>query len=339
MRLTPIQLSEHLQRKKFASLYLIAGDEPFQIRECIDMIRDFTRAHGFTERMTFTVETGFDWQMLAQETQSLSLFAYKRLLELHLGDKNPDKAGIAVLIDYATHPPPDMVLLITKNKLDNKSKWLNELEKHCVITQVRPIELSQLTPWIAQRMKQQGLKPSAEAIQVLADRSEGHLLACAQEIEKLRLLYGAGPINATQVLEAVADSARFELFDWVDTVFTGDAKRSMRQLQQLQAEGYEPVLITWALTREIRLLYQLSYAVTTGQSQEQAFKTYRVWQNRKKILSSALNRHPLTRWQQFLQRAIQLDKISKGMAQGRAWDELLRLSLQVAHSKFSKVFS
>jgi len=284
MRLTPIQLNEHLQRKKFASLYLIAGDEPFQLRECIDKVRDSARAQGFTERMTFTLETGFDWSILEQETQSLSLFSRKRLLELHLGDKSPDKAGLTVLTAYATRPPPDTVLLVTKNKLDNKSKWLAELEKNCVVIPIRPIELAHLTPWIAQQMKQQGLKPSPEAIQVLAERSEGHLLACAQEIEKLRLLYGTSAINATQVLSAVADSARFELFDWVDTVFAGDTKREMRQLQQLQAEGYDPVLVTWALTREIRSLYQLSHAMALGHSQEQAFRTYRVWQNRKNIV-------------------------------------------------------
>lgn len=338
MSLTPAQFVEQLRRKKLASLYLIAGDEPFQVRECIDNVRSFARAQGFTERLTFTVETGFDWQLLEQETQSLSLFARKRLLELHLGDKNPDKAGITVLTAYATHPPADTVLLITKNKWDSKSKWLADLGKNCVMTQIRPITLQQLTAWIAQQMKQQGLQPSSEAIQVLAERSEGHLLACAQEIEKLRLIYGAGAIDATQVLEAVADSARFELFNWVDTVFAGDAKRSMRQLQQLQAEGYDPVLITWALTREIRLLCQLSYAVAQGQSQEQAFKTYRVWQNRKGLLSSALNRHPLTGWQQFLQHALQIDKMSKGMAPGRAWDELLRLSLQIAHAKLKDFY-
>jgi len=47
----------------------------------------------------------------------------------------------------------------------------------------------------------------------------------------------------------------------------------------------------------------------------------------------------LTRWQVFLQQAIQIDKMSKGMAPGRAWDELLRLSLQVASAKFVEVFN
>ncbi len=334
MRLKPAQLTNHLQRQGFAPLYLLTGDEPLQMMECADILRTFARHQGFTERIVLTVETGFDWSLLDKEANTLSLFAQRRLLEIRLGNKSPGNEGTKALIAYANKLPTDTVLLITADKLDaskQKTKWFTTLDKQGIVIQVWPIDVSQLPGWIAQRLNQYGFQASPEAINLIAERSEGHLLACAQEIHKLHLLYGTGRLETAQVLEAVADSARFEVFNWVDTVLAGDKQRSVRQLQGLRAEGVEPVLVAWALNKEIRNLSQITYALKTGQRQEQLFKTYRIWQSRKNAVSSAIKRHPQpSRWQQFLQEMVQIDRMIKGVEKGNPWDELQLLCLRVA---------
>lgn len=330
MKLRYSQFQKHLQKGPLAPLYLLMGEEPFQLREGVDQVRTHARARGFTERIVLTVETGFDWNTFGQATQNLSLFARKRLIELQLGEKSPDKVGTTALIDYATQPSPATLLLVTATKVDAKNKWLPLFEEKGVVVQISPLAAKDLPSWIYEQMIARGLQPSEDAVQLLAERSEGHLLACAQEIEKLRLIYGTGAITATQVLETVADSARFDLFQWIDTVVSGDGVRSLRQLQQLRMEGYEPVLVLWALTREIRNLCQLSQAMAKGQTQEQVFKAYHVWQNRKSLIASALNRYSVTDWYQFLRWAVRIDSMTKGMAPGRPWDEILQLSLRVA---------
>lgn len=334
MKLKPVQLSTHFKQQGLASLYLLTGDEPLQMMECADTLRAFARHQGFSERIVLSVETGFDWSSLDEHANSLSLFATRRLLEIRLSNKSPGTEGTKALIAYANQPPADTVLLVTADKLDaskQKTKWFTALEERGVVIQVWPLAVSELPGWIAQRMKQQDLQASAEVAQMIAERSEGHLLACAQEIEKLRLLYGSGRIDTNQVLEAVADSARFEVFSWMDTILTGDVQRSVRQLQSLRTEGIEPILVAWALNREIRNLCQMTYALRKGQRQEQVFKTYRVWQNRKNIISRALKRHPQPNiWQQFLKKTVQIDRIIKGIESGNPWDEIQQLSLQVA---------
>ena len=63
------------------------------------------------------------------------------------------------------------------------------------------------------------------------------------------------------------------------------------------------------------------------------FKTFRVWQQRKSVIIRAMKRHPPGVWQKFLLATTQLDRIIKGVDRGNIWDELLRLSLQVAGVK------
>jgi DNA polymerase-3 subunit delta len=304
--------------------------------ECGDMIRQFARQNGYSERAILTVEKSFNWSSLSDEANNLSLFSQQRLIELRLGNKSLGNDGAKALLSYLQHPPKDTVLLISADKLDSskqKSKWFTALDKAGLIIQVWSIDAQKLPDWVAQRLRQQGLQATQEIAHLIAERSEGHLLACAQEIEKLKLLYGEGKIELSQVIEAISDNARFEIFDWVDTILAGNIKRSVRQLNGLRAEGFEPVLITWALDREIRNLAHIAYALQQGQSPDQVFRKYRIWDSRKNLIHTAIKRHSLRKWHYFLKQTAQIDRVIKGMAVGNVWDELLKLALQVAGIK------
>ena len=337
MKIKANQLNTHLKKQGVSKLYFVTGDEPLQMMESMDMLRQNARSQGFSERTVLTVEKGFDWQSLNQHADNFSLFAVKRLLELQLGKQSFGNEGIKALQHYITHATEDTVLLISADKLDaskQKTKWFELIDKQGIVVQVMPIDKTQLPQWVQQRLYQAGLQASTEAVTMIAERSEGHLLACAQEIEKLKLLYGEGHIDAEQVLEAVADSARYEVFDWIDTVLAGNVVRCVHQLTRLRGEGVEVILLAWALTREIRNLYQMAYALKQGQKQEQVFKIFRVWQQRKQLVSLALKRHKLSDWQTYLLKTVELDKMIKGMSPGNPWDALQRLGLQVSGIPF-----
>src|SRR5690606_30470891 len=127
-----------------------------------------------------------------------------------------------------------------------------------------PVDAQKLPAWIRQRMQSRGLQPAPEAVALLSERVEGNLMAAAQEIEKLVLLHGPGPLDAATVQAAVADSARFDVFGLVDTALAGEVARSQRMLTGLRGEGVEPVLILWALAREIRSLAAMAGEVARG---------------------------------------------------------------------------
>ena len=62
-------------------------------------------------------------------------------------------------------------------------------------------------------------------------------------------------------------------------------------LHGLRAEGAEPPVILWALSREIRLLYQCAIDIDKGQNQQRVLQSRRVWDKRKPIVSAGLARH------------------------------------------------
>ncbi len=336
MKLKPDQLKSHFA-KSIAPVYLVSGDEPLQVGEVCDAIRARARELGYGGREVMYVETGFDWGELHAAANSLSLFSERRIIELRLPTGKAGDAGSKALVEYAQRPADDAVLLVITGKLDKAvmaSKWVGALDKVGVVVQVWPVEVRQLPAWINQRMRAKGMRPDAESAALLAERVEGNLLAAAQEIEKLFLLYGSAPLNAHAIAEAVVDSARFDVYGLVDSALAGDAARAARMLNGLHSEGVEPVLVLWALAREIRSLAQMAYDIQTGTAADQVMAAHRVWDARKPLIKSGLKRNTLIQWQAMLRHAGQIDRIIKGVTPGSVWNEMLQLVLLMSGTRF-----
>ena len=223
--------------------------------------------------------------------------------------------------------------MITCGKLDRtaqNSKWFKALDKAGVTLTVWPIESQALPGWVMNRMRSRGMQPTREAAQLLAERVEGNMLAAAQEVEKLVLLYGEGPIDEKQIEEGVADSARYDIFELVDTALLGDVSRTSRVMQGLRGEGIDPVLVLWALMREIRTLVPMAEAQQQGGRIDGILEQFRVWAKRKAPVKAGLQRHNLKRWELLLRRAGRIDRMIKGIEPGNPWDELLQLALLMA---------
>ncbi len=333
MKLRPERLAGQLARG-LAPIYLITGDEPLQLAEASDMVRDAARAQGFSGREVFSVESGFDWSRIAAAVAGeLSLFAERRLVELRLPGGKPGDSGGKALRAWAENPPPDTILMIIAPRIDaaaQRSRWFRALEQAGVVVQIWPLGRDRLPGWIQQRMRARGLRASQEAVALLAERVEGNLLAAAQEIEKLHLLYGDKQLGPREIAAAVADSARFNIYELVDSALSGDAARAVRTLRGVRGEGVEPVLVLWALSREIRLLEEMAGELESGAAPQQVMGRHRVWEQRRPLVRKGLERHPRRRWQQLLRHAARIDRVIKGAARGDAWDELLQLVLAIS---------
>src|ERR1700744_6546798 len=120
MRLNSDQLSTALARG-LAPVYLVSGDEPLLVGEAADAIRAAARAAGYADRQVFFIDRSSNWDELRLASQSLSLFAERRLFELRMPSGKPDK-GAALLAELAEQSAPDLTFLIITDKLDKKTR-------------------------------------------------------------------------------------------------------------------------------------------------------------------------------------------------------------------------
>ncbi|MFC7418348.1 DNA polymerase III subunit delta [Iodobacter arcticus] len=331
----PDDLPRHLG-KGLAELYTLHGDETLLVLEAAQQIRDAARAAGYTEREVLTVEPGFAWSSLEMQGNSFSLFSDKKLIELRITTGKPGVDGGKAIEAYCQRLPPDTITLVTCPRLDKtgqNSKWFQALSAKGEVLEAKNIEHRQLPEWIAARLARQQQKLAPEALQFLADRVEGNLLAAFQEIQKLALLHPAGEISVSDLQASVANVARYDVFQLGAALLTGDATRFARMLAGLRAEGEAPHLVLWSLAEEIRTLYRLGLGKQRGTPSAQLFKELRIWGEKQKLVEPALARVKAAQLKTALAHAALIDQMNKGIGKGEVWDELMVMCLPLLRKK------
>ncbi|RDE24106.1 DNA polymerase III subunit delta [Motiliproteus coralliicola] len=329
MKLKPEQLGSHL-KQPLQPVYLLTGDEPLLVQEAGDQLRAAARQQGFSEREVFHAEPGFSWDSLLESSQSLSLFAERRLIELHIPNGKPGTKGAETLNRLLAPAPEDTLILIYCPRLDasaQRSSWFKAIDKAGAILQFWPVEANRLPGWIQQRCRGLGLSIDPDAAQLLADRVEGNLLAAVQEIEKLKLLSPDNSLSEQLVGGGVANNARYDTFALVDAALAGNSSRCLRVLQGLRGEGVEPIQILGSLSWEVRKLSELKQH--PGPLNDALFKKQRIFGKRQALVGQALKRLQPLQLNRMLQLCAAIDQSIKGMCNQDPWQQLAELSLQL----------
>ncbi len=310
MKLKTEQLGAHLQ-KGLSPFYIVSGDEPLLVEETCHQIRLAAKKYGIEERELLHAEAGFDWTQLLDETNAMSLFASRRLLEVRIPNGKPSDKGKA-LLEVVSNPNPDNVVLIVTPRLDaatQKTKWFKAIESAGAFIAIWPIDRNQLPGWLQRRIQAAGMSASQDAVALFAQRIEGNLLAGIQEIEKMRMM-GTQQISAELVEEVTADSARYDAFSLADSCLLGNIGDASRILSHLKAEGHEAIMILGALLRKIRQL--ISLQAYGPQRLTEGFKSQNIWPKQQPPFKSALSRLSQAELFECLQTAEQIDRAIKG---------------------------
>jgi DNA polymerase-3 subunit delta len=325
-------LARHLSRK-LEPLYLVHGDEPLLALEAGDQIRAAARRAGAEEREVLVVDQGFKWDAFVAANANLGLFGSRTLVDLRIPSGKPGAEGAKALESYAANPNPDNITLITLPKIDRttqSSAWFSALSESAVTLAVQPIEREALPRWIAARLARQNQRGGADVLTCIAERSEGNLLAARQEIEKLALVLPEGELRLEDVERATTDVARYDVFQASEAWLAGDAARTVRILNALQAEGEAITLAVWQLTEDLRAIASAQAALRQRVGIAAALRNARVWGRRQAALESALKRIAPRQVGDMVTAAARVDALAKGLIEGSAWDALTALALAVA---------
>jgi len=337
MELRPEQLASQPASQPLAPVYLIAGPETLRVLEAADAVRARARADGVNEREVFDADgRDFDWHQLDASFNAPSLFSARRLMELRLPSGKPGKEGAEVISQFCANPAPDVILLITCNEWSkaHQTKWADAVGRAGVISVAWAIKPHELTEWIERRLRGKGLRADPQAVQRLAERVEGNLLAAAQEIDKLALLADGQTLDVDTMESLVADAARYDVFRLVEATFSGQPEAVLRMIAGLRAEGEAVAALTPIVIRELLSTAGLARVQARGGNLAAEMKSRGIWESRQAPFKRALQRHPeVKRWERFVAEAGLVDRIAKGRADGDAWLALERLLIAVSEAR------
>ena len=309
---------------------LINGSEPLLVEEALDEVRKVFKKAGFDERIKYQLEAGFDWTNLTGAGQAMSLFSERRLIELRVPNKL-GTPGTKAITEFCQNPPEDDVLVILMPLLDKRqraAKWVKAIESIGWVSDCYEISAQQFPNWVKQRLQSRALRVESGVVDLLCEQLEGNVMAAAQEIDKLKVLAKDNAVTLKLVSNSLADQARFDVYALTEVCLLGDFNRALRIKNRLLSEGVEPVIVVWALVREIRTLAAISSAIRSGQNRSSVFKQNRIWNKREPAINAALQRIKLEGWYALLEKAAYLDQTVKGQRYddvGSVWHQIERV--------------
>lgn len=167
------------------------------------------------------------------------------------------------------------------------------------------------------RLERAGQTLEPAALQYLAERVEGNLLAAVQEVEKLRLAELPQPVSADAMATMLEDASHYDAFELLDAAFSGDRSRIPRMVRGLRAEGVALFAILGALTSQLR-------QIAEG----------RVPQFRRRVTDRLVKRlGSVQAIDRVLAQCALVDQQGKGQLLGDAWLSLEDLLLRLAGTR------
>ena len=333
MKIYPNKLTAQLSAT-ILPIYLLSGDELLLLNEAHQQILHAAKQQGFTDREIHTDPSNADWNNIQANYQSLSLFGDKSIIDIKLSSAKFSDTIKSALATFIQIPNPDKLILISCPKIESattKAKWFKAVEDAIGFLQFWPVTREQFPGWLKQRLQSVGVNLTPSALQLLAEHTEGNLLAAQQVINRLQLQYGqTQKLNDTQLMQILSDFSQTDLYQLLDEILNANGKRIIHALHNLQGQGTESILVLWLLSKEIRAYLALISAYQQKQELSNIFRQFQIWPNRQNAYRPIFQKHQLNELINMQAFAYHIDAGIKGLHKINVWDALTRLCLAMA---------
>ncbi len=322
-------LTAQLQ-KNIKAIYVLVGLDHYLLNDAALSIKKSWRQRGETDEKIISINAAADWQLLLDEANSYSLFAELNCLDLRFEKKALDHAGKEVLGQYLQNVNSRCLIILQAPAVPAKQwQWLANNE-HVIVVHIAPLTDSALQSWISTQLKHRGIRYVAKVPALIHQYSQGNMLACAQVIEKLSLIFdNTAELTLEDVQAQLTDQCDFQLYELTDACLTANAGKALHLLRQACNHRVEPTLILWLLSQEIRQLIELSTLLKQSKTFSVACAQLKIWPKRTRFYEITLSHLSLTKLYQLLHDSKKLDENIKTSQNHQVWQGLEKLALSI----------
>ncbi len=234
---TADQILQDLRAGRYAPVYVLQGEEPFEI----DRVADYIEAHALAEH-----ERGFNQVVLyGRDADVATILGNARRYPM-MADRSvvivreaqtvvdlERDPGLKLLVRYLEQPQPTTVLVLChKHKtLDGRKALAKAVEKSAstVLLTTKKLYENQVPAWLSAYVKGRGATISPDAVLLLVQRAGTDLARLASEVEKLLTGLPTGQIiDQNAVLAAVGMSREFTIFELQTALIQGNGAQVER---------------------------------------------------------------------------------------------------------------
>lgn len=338
MGLTYNQIIRDIQLKKFSSVYVLSGEEPFFIDEIAKSIENdildeseksfgLTIAYGRDSELSQVINLAKGFPMLG----SHQIVIIKEAQDLKEWKKSEN---LKPLENYINNPTPTTIFVLeykgkTLDKRLSISKLIDKKTVHFVSEKIKDY---QLESWIYEYVNARGYKINHKISELLADYLGNDLSKIVNEINKISIIFPPGTeINSDIIQDYVGISKEYNIFE---------LQGALAQKNVVQANRIIEYFIrnpkAMPIPQLVGALFGFFSKVNILASSEN--KTYTAQKmylsgGQKKDVDSALRLYSAAKLDRIIGYLYDTDKKSKGIGKGQMSDGeiLLELIFKILH--------
>ena len=291
-----IELINSLKRGVLAPVYLFYGEESYLLERALQRFREYFSAEG---------ETDLNCEVLDGETltpadiitraEAAPFFSGKRLLIVKgptfiqgkpaaaKGKSTPGPAGDEsepeekttskekALLDYFENPSSSSCLILVADAdPDKRKKVFRVIKKNGRVVEFTYLSKGDLRQWLDRKAKTSGKTLEPRAAEALLNRAGPALQKLAMEWEKLDT-YTAGRdgIKLADVEQLVTPTEEDNIFAIMDAIGQRRIGEALRGVRELLAAKEPPPRLLAMITRQIRLLLQVTDLSARGYKEKE----------------------------------------------------------------------
>jgi len=334
-RITSEEQLERLRASKKNCIILL-GAEPVITNETISLCNKYFRLHDFSFE-NITLDSNINSNNLYSFFSNGSLFSNRSLfnLTLHNGKISEDIKKIVTQSIMNKSDDFFIINVVSDPKAFKKNAWFKDLEEKSLIIEAYEPSPNEIIKIIKQRSESLNLYLSDDAIILIAEQSEGNLLAAENEIIKLSLIYQDRNIDAIELTKSSINGSKYDSFQLLDLCFSGKISETYKVITHLEEQGTEPLMINGLYAWIFRAIANIKLN-NAGQYSQNDFSHFRVFGQSQNLVIKGIKNLSHKQIYASINKIKEIDLICKGLTNGSSWIELSRFVMGLSRM-FNKV--
>jgi len=298
------EILTRLEKDALVPLYLFHGDETYLIDQAVARVR--RKMKDVPLRAFYAGEDHLD--ELLETWGTPSLFASQSLIVLKSAErlKAAERERLAAAAEMRDASTP--LIVCAHERVDLRQQFFSLCGKIGTVAEFRPPFPNQMPGWAARLAREQGIKMTDEAAQLLADLVGADLLALVTEMEKVAaFIFPAKEMTVEDVAACVGEIHQYDAFDLAAALGQRDLRRALGLLRRVLTNDNEALRILHALVGHFRRLWQVKDLLATGASEAQIERATGLRGQRLRALLSQGRIYSTEDLRRFLHKAAELD--------------------------------
>src|ERR1700748_651604 len=221
--MTAAEIIKNLQEKKYKTVYLLHGEEPYYIDLISNQVEHKLLSDaekGFNQTVFYGKDTDVMSVLNASKRYPMmadyQVVLVKEAQDMKWGNDDANKKGINPLLSYLENPLPSTILVFCYKygKFDKRKKTYKAIEKSGLIFESAALYDSKIPAWIEGFIAEKGYKINPQASMMLSEYLGNDLSKISNELEKLMLNIQQGQeITLKHIHDNIGISKEYNVFE------------------------------------------------------------------------------------------------------------------------------